>query len=347
MSKQARELSHSKPLTRRAFLGRTGITLSALVASSLSASYAASVYAAEAANDESEGSPFADSPAVLVDLTRCVGCNSCALACKVKNDRPDPDVAPEGLSNEAFTFVSQTEISDASGNPVTKFAKRQCMHCLEPACVAACPAAAMYKSEEGPIVYRPNRCLGCRYCQVACPFEVPAFDWNNGLTPKISKCWFCLDRQLAGEQPACVEACPTGALHFGRRSELLAQAHARIATNPDRYVDHVFGEFEVGGTSWLYISDVPFEELGFPAGLPEEAPPHQSEKVMKALPAVILGMSALATGTAVYTHRSAAKTETSAMAEASELTEANTVATGVPESGLEQSPDLAKGEGEE
>jgi len=342
MSHQTHESSHSKPLTRRAFLGRTGITLSALVASSLSASYAATVYAAEANGTDVEGALFADSPAVLVDLTRCVGCDSCALACKVKNDKPDPDVAPEGLSNEAFTFVSRTEMEDAGGNPVTKFAKRQCMHCLEPACVAACPAAAMYKSEEGPIVYRPNRCLGCRYCQVACPFEVPAFDWNNGITPKISKCWFCLDRQLAGEEPACVDACPTGALRFGRRSDLLAQAHARITSQPDRYVDHVFGEFEVGGTSWLYISDVPFEELGFPAGLPDEAPPHQSEKVMKALPAVILGMSALATGTAVYTHRSSAKSEAAEQAKVSsdlDTTETDT--------GLEHSPDPELGEGKE
>jgi formate dehydrogenase iron-sulfur subunit len=182
------------------------------------------------------------------------------------------------------------------------------MHCLNAACVSACPAAAMYNSGQGPVVYRPNRCLGCRYCQVACPFEVPRFEWDNGINPQISKCWLCYDRLQAGQKPACVEACPTGTLRFGEREELLAQAHAQIASNPGRYVDHVFGEFEVGGTSMLYLSDVAFEQLGFPGHLPQTAPPEETEKIMSKLPFVIGGVVALMTGTAVYTHRAPAET---------------------------------------
>ena len=240
---------------------------------------------------------------MLIDLTRCVGCNSCPLACKTINRLPDAETPPTALSNTAFTFLDERVVSEADGATGQRHVKRQCMHCLDAACVAACPAAAMYKSDEGPVIYRPERCLGCRYCQIACPFGVPSFDWQNGLTPVISKCWFCYQRLGAGEQPACAAACPTGALRFGKRAELLAQAHAQIASAPDRYIDHVFGEHEVGGTSVLYLSDIPFAELGFPVDLPTVAPPEQASKVMNVLPGVILGTATVVTGAATITHR--------------------------------------------
>ena len=160
----------------------------------------------------------------------------------------------------------------------------------------------MYKSEAGPVIYRAERCLGCRYCQMACPFGIPSFEWDNGLNPVISKCWLCYDRLHEGLKPACAEACPVGALRFGRRDHLLVQAHAQIAARPDRYVDYVFGEYEVGGTSMLYLSDIPFEELGFPVDLPHTALPEETEKIMKTLPYVITGMTVLMAGTAVFTH---------------------------------------------
>ncbi len=244
-----------------------------------------------------------DTQGMLIDLTRCVGCNSCALACKESNHLPGDDQIPQALESDAYTFVDPVEAITAGGESTTRYVKRQCMHCLDAACVSACPAAAMYDSGEGPIIYRAGQCLGCRYCQVGCPFGVPRFDWEDGIAPTISKCWMCHDRLQAGDEPACVEACPSGALRFGRRSELLSQARAQIATHPDRYVDHVFGESEVGGTSIVYLSDVPFEQLGFPLDLPHVAPPEQTEKVMSALPFVIGGMAALMSGTAFYTHR--------------------------------------------
>ena len=240
---------------------------------------------------------------MLIDLTRCTGCNSCALACKTSNGLPEPDVAPSALSSEAFTFVDQRQITAPDGQSATRFVKRQCMHCLDAACVAACPAAAMTKSKEGPVTYRADVCLGCRYCQLACPFEVPRFEWDDGVTPEISKCWLCNERLKEGQKPACAEACPTGALRFGLRSALLAQAHGQINSHPDRYVDHVFGEHEVGGTSMLYLSDVPFDQLGFPVNLPHTAPPEETEKIMSKLPLVIGGVATVMTGSAVYTHR--------------------------------------------
>jgi len=281
-------------LSRRAFLRQIGLGASAMVAAHL---FSGQAQPAQASSD-SASTTFG----VLIDLTRCVGCNSCALACKAVNNLPQADIEPDGLSSEAYTFVDTRQVTTAEGMTETRSVKRQCMHCLDAACVSACPAGAMYKSEEGPVIYRAERCLGCRYCQIACPFEVPSFEWQNGITPVISKCWMCYARLQEGQKPACVEACPTGALRFGRRNDLLAQAHAQIECNCGRYVDHIFGEHEVGGTSMLYLSDIPFEQLGFPVNLPETAPPEETEKIMSTLPFVITGMAALMAGTAAYTH---------------------------------------------
>jgi formate dehydrogenase iron-sulfur subunit len=282
-------------LSRRAFLKKAGAGAAGMILAQLLAGKTRLSPASAASAESGWG--------MLIDLTRCVGCNACALACKASNHLPNDDVVPQALDSDAYTFIDSRQVSGAEGQTEQRYIKRQCMHCLNPACVAACPAAAMYKSETGAVVYRPERCLGCRYCQMACPFEVPSFEWGNGLTPVIGKCWLCYERPQEGHRPACIEACPTGALRFGRREELLAQAHAQIASNPGRYVDHVFGEFEVGGTSILYLSDIPFQELGFPTNLPHTAPPEETEKIMHALPAVLVSVAALMAGTAAYTHR--------------------------------------------
>jgi formate dehydrogenase iron-sulfur subunit len=278
--------------TRRTFLKQVGAGVAAVMASQM---LPISVLADEAA--------VAKTPALLIDLTRCTGCNSCALACKESNELPGSIDPPAAFNSDTYTFVDTIQTTTSSGETVERSVKRQCMHCLDPACVSACPAAAMYKSDEGPVIYRAERCLGCRYCQIGCPFGVPSFEWENGLTPVISKCWLCYDRLQAGEKPACASACPTGAIRFGRRDHLLVEAHAKIVSNPGRYVDHVFGEFEAGGTSMLYLSDIPFEELGFPVDLPRTAPPEETEKIMTKLPAVIAGVTVLMAGTVLVTHR--------------------------------------------
>jgi len=281
-------------ISRRDFLKSLGLGAAAAAAASLLPETTA--LAAEA--------PAGPTWGMLIDLTRCTGCNSCALACKEANGLPQiPGKVPTALEADTYTFVEAFQVANLRGEIVTRYVKRQCMHCLEAACVSACPAAAMHSSGEGPVIYRASRCLGCRYCEVACPFAIPRFNWDNSITPTINKCWMCYERLKEGEEPACVAACPTGAIRFGRRDDLLAQAHARIASHPDRYVDHVFGESEVGGTSVLYLSDVPFDRLGFPANLPLVAPPKQTEKILYKLPYVIFGMAAFMTGTALYTHR--------------------------------------------
>jgi len=230
---------------------------------------------------------------VLIDLTRCTGCGSCCAACKLSNTLPATAATPETLDYNSYTCLQRHEVSLA-GSPETIYVKRQCMHCIHPACVSACTVAALKKSPDGPVVYDAEKCIGCRYCQYACPFEVPTYDWGDpfGL---IHKCQLCFARLDAGQGPACVEACPNGALRLGRRDALLAQAHAQIVSNPGRYVDHVYGEHEVGGTSMLYLSPVPFDQLGFPV-LGEETVPHYAETIMKGPPFIAVTVASAITG---------------------------------------------------
>jgi Fe-S-cluster-containing dehydrogenase component len=225
---------------------------------------------AQASADAPEGAT--ESPGMLVDTTLCVGCRACEAACAEANGNPPPpenggDVFAQRreTSETAFTVVNRAEGTN-------RFAKRQCMHCVSPACASACPVKAMVKRPEGPVTYDPKNCLGCRYCMIACPFEIPKYEYGSN-TPRVRKCTFCAERQAAGLKPACAEVCPSGALTFGRRGDLLEIAKTRIYTHPDRYIHHVYGEHEAGGTSWLYISDVPFEKLALRTGMPDETYP--------------------------------------------------------------------------
>ena len=158
------------------------------------------------------------------------------------------------------------------------YAKINCLHCNKPACVSACIVGALEKQENGAVTYDAWKCIGCRYCMVACPMQLPAYDYHDALTPQVRKCQFCFERIERGEQPACVTACPRQVMTFGRRAELLTMAHERIEKTPARYVHHVYGEHEVGGTSWMYLSPVPFEQAGF-LHLPSVAPPILTEKI--------------------------------------------------------------------
>lgn len=160
-------------------------------------------------------------------------------------------------SDKQWTVVNRYETEKG-----TIYAKKQCMHCLSPACASACLTRAMHKTPEGPVTWTEDRCMGCRFCMVSCPFDMPKFEYQSA-NPRIEKCVMCVERLAEGKQPACVENCPTGALTFGPRAELLDQAMQRIYTDPDTYVRRVYGEHEAGGTSWLYLASVPFEQLGF------------------------------------------------------------------------------------
>jgi Fe-S-cluster-containing hydrogenase components 1 len=205
---------------------------------------------------------------VLVDLTKCIGCGSCTVACKMYNDNKwIEDKAPtQGenalLADENWTVVQKCKVEEEGGKEAWRFVKRQCMHCQDPACVSACLSRAFQKTEEGPIVYYPQNCIGCRYCMIGCPFDIPKFEWNKTF-PVLTKCMMCSTRVKEGDSPACVSVCPTNVMKFGEREELLAEAKNLIADNPEKYVPYIYGEEEAGGTNWLYVSDKPFEQLGF------------------------------------------------------------------------------------
>jgi formate dehydrogenase beta subunit len=243
--------------------------------------------------------------AMLYDATKCIGCKACQNACKEWNGNPvEPDPtglydAPLELSGDTWTLIQLYE-----GNGEHSFVKLQCMHCLEPACVSACPVHALEKSDDGPVVYDATRCIGCRYCMVACPFSVPRFEWKEVL-PEVAKCTFCTDRLAAGEGPASVEACPTGALIWGKRGELLAEAKQRLADNPGNYQNKVYGEKDAGGTSVLYLSGVPFDKLGLPELSHEPIPEFSEDAAFVILPTLFVGAPLLLGGAYYLTSKRA------------------------------------------
>jgi formate dehydrogenase iron-sulfur subunit len=244
---------------------------------------------------------------VLYDNTKCIGCRSCQVACKQWNNKKAEETVntgeyqnPPHLSSDTYTLIRFKEI-EYNGKFQWVFNKVQCMHCVHPACKSACPVYAFQKQDNGPVVYDDNRCFGCRYCMVACPFGIPTYQWENPL-PWVRKCTFCADRQSGGLEPSCVTACPTGALKFGPREDLIAEAHERIANSNGKYVDHLYGEHEVGGTEWLYLSSVPFEELGFPT-LGTEAVAENANITMRTLPYYAFGVAAIMAGIYWVTRR--------------------------------------------
>jgi Fe-S-cluster-containing dehydrogenase component len=208
-------------------------------------------------------------PAVLVDTTRCIGCRACEAACAEANrlEGPAQPGAAAVFATRRATDEKTYTVVNRIGDTPERFAKTQCMHCLEPGCASACPAVALEKTAAGPVVYHPERCLGCRYCMLACPFEMPKYEYSSA-SPYVKKCTFCAERQARGEMPACTSVCPSGALTFGRRDELILEARRRVYGQPGKYVPHIYGEHEAGGTSWLYITDQKLEALGLPTDVP-------------------------------------------------------------------------------
>jgi len=217
------------------------------------------------------------SKALLYDATLCIGCKQCEGACAEQNKlNYDEKVAAEDKQSEhKFTVVLAKN---------DKFMRRLCMNCEEPACASVCPVAALQKTPEGPVTYNADACMGCRYCMVACPFGVPKYEWNNAFTPKVRKCIMCAPRVAKGEPTACASVCPTGATKFGDREELLAEAKKRIHENPNNYVNHIFGETEVGGTSVFLLSSVPFAEFGYRADTVTDPLPMRTYKVLSRIP---------------------------------------------------------------
>ncbi len=221
--------------------------------------------------------------ALLIDITKCQGCRMCESGCKEAHGFPT-DPSPQ-LSATAFTIIDER----ANG----KFVRRMCQHCNDPACASVCPVGAIRKTAEGPVVYDGKKCIGCRYCMIACPNQVPKYQWTK-LAPLVAKCDMCYERVRAGQKTVCAEACPYEATIFGDRDELLKEAQKRLAADSN-YVQHIYGSTEFGGTSVLFISDVPFEKLGFLIPKEDRPLPALSQAALGDVPTVaFVGGSLLA-----------------------------------------------------
>lgn len=231
---------------------------------------------------------------MLYDSTRCIGCRACEKACAKAHNLPGPQ---DELKLDVLRKTSEFQRSVINKHTTSKgevFVKNQCMNCGEPACAAACLTEAMHKTKEGPVIWREDKCMGCRYCMVSCPFDVPKFEYHSS-NPEIQKCDMCYDRVIKGEIPVCAETCGD-AIIFGTRKELIAEARKRIAENPNDYIDQIYGEDVAGGTEWLYLSPVPFNELGFNTKLQNVSYPSLSKGFLYSVPAVFVLLPTLLLG---------------------------------------------------
>ena len=246
----------------------------------------------------------------LIDLTKCIGCRGCQIACKSWNNRSVKKTVMTGnftnpleLNSETYTMVKFVEFEehDKMG---WDFIKTQCMHCKDPACASVCPVGAFTKSANGPVLYNADRCIGCRYCMMACPFQIPKYEWEK-TSPLVQKCTFCADRIAEGMEPACAKSCAPGAILFDDYEKVAAEAERRIRENPNKYVNHIYGKEEAGGTSWMYISGVPFETLGFRTNIPKVALPSLTWASLAKIPYAVGGLVTILSLIAYFRNRGA------------------------------------------
>jgi Fe-S-cluster-containing dehydrogenase component len=247
---------------------------------------------------------------LLHDATLCVGCRSCEEACNEVNDNPPPSPAkgdpkafdkPRPLTDKQYTVVNRYR--EATEDRPAVYRKHQCMHCNEPCCASVCFVNAFTKTPEGPVEYDPSVCVGCRYCVMACPYYALSYEYDDPVTPEVKRCTMCLDRIREGKNPSCSDICPTGAIIFGEREKLIEVARARIAKNPERYVDHIFGEHEFGGTSWLTLTGVPLRTLGLPENVSHEPLPKLTEGALSLVPVIVSAWPGLLLGMYAFNKR--------------------------------------------
>ncbi|MBS4025760.1 MAG: 4Fe-4S dicluster domain-containing protein [Clostridia bacterium] len=268
-------------LTRRNFVKLTGII--GLTAATASVS--------KIAQGEEKINPET-SKGMLIDISKCIGCKMCVTACQNKNGFPENPQATD-LSPESWTYVKPVNINKGS-EELQRNVKQQCLHCVNPSCASACLVGALVKTNEGAVNYEAWRCIGCRYCMIACPFNIPRYQWDK-LNPFITKCLLCYDKLLENEQPACASQCPVKAITFGNRVELISYAEKLIKEIPDKYVPHIYGKSEVGGTAIMYIADIPFADLNFKMDLGTTPKSDYTDNVLAKVPAVAGGLGTILT----------------------------------------------------
>ncbi|MBW2194090.1 MAG: 4Fe-4S dicluster domain-containing protein [Deltaproteobacteria bacterium] len=236
-----------------------------------------------------------DAVGCLIDTTLCVGCRKCEQACNKRHHLAKPEESFNEMAvlekerrpdETSYTIVNKyypKNIGSLTWRRRPTFVKFQCMHCNDPSCVSACIVGALTKEPNGPVIYNASKCIGCRYCMIACPFQIPAYEYYTALDPEVRKCTFCFEYiKKEGGLPACAQVCPREVITFGKRSDLLELARWKMKNDPGKYVDHIYGEHEVGGTSWLYLASEPFETIGFPE-LGTKAPPRLTEAIQHGL----------------------------------------------------------------
>lgn len=244
------------------------------------------------------GKSFASSPGsgkkdetefngILYDSTLCVGCQSCEFACAEQYGLPFPTEAPVPDVIKKTDDTHRVVINSYNTSKGELFVRKSCNHCNEPACASACLTKAMFKTAEGPVIWREEKCMGCRSCMISCPFDMPKFEYNSP-NPKLQKCRMCYELVKDGKKPACVDVCPPEALLFGKRRDLIEIARTRIYAEPEKYNHTIYGEHEVGGTGLMTIASVPFEELGFRKDLGTTSYPEYNKTFLYSVPAVLV-----------------------------------------------------------
>jgi Fe-S-cluster-containing dehydrogenase component len=276
-------------VTRRRFLGGLATAAGAI----------AGVRTSRAGGREKRSRPYA----ILHDITLCIGCRTCEESCNQKNKLPEPKPPLDDEKVfETHRRLSPTQVTVVNryrkevGEAPAVFRKHQCMHCVDPCCASVCFVDAFTKTPEGPVLYDPSVCVGCRYCVAACPYHALSYQFDDPGNPLVVRCAMCFDRVKKGEPPACVENCPEEALVFGPRDELLKEAHKRIKENVGQYINHVYGEHEYGGTSFLILSGIPFSELDLYDHAPRTSIPEIGGTYLAKVPYIIAAYPPLLVG---------------------------------------------------
>ncbi len=269
-------------LKRRGFLKLLGVTGMAL-----------------AVGDSSAAEPIGDNDVefngILYDSTRCVDCRTCEEVCAESHKLPAPKPLDQIAAVRKTDETCNTVVNTYQTKKGEVYIKRQCMHCNEPACAAACLTKAMTKTKTGPVTWDGDKCMGCRYCMVSCPFDSPKFEYFSA-NPKIQKCDMCFERLKTEKSTSCAANCPAEALLYGKRRDLIKEARRRICEKPELYFDHIYGEHEAGGTGWLYLSPVPFEQLGMNTTLQQSSYPALTKGFLYAVPSVFVLVPTLLLG---------------------------------------------------